>query len=288
MVKRISTSVLIVTVLALVVTGVVLAQEPTPPTDETAPVDESGAGLGPGMGRMGGRPGRGGRSLQSLADALGVDLDQVQGALAGTVVELAEAQGMTLDELVDALVAPMIERIQQAVDNGRITQEQADEQVAQMEEHMLEALESGSWFSTGPGMGRGGPRGRQGGLRLETLSETLGLTVEEVQEALADGQTVAELAEAQGVALADIVDALIAPMVERIQQAVDDGRITQEQADEQIAQMEEHMLEALESGGMGGMPGGFRGRPGGMNGGFQGGNGNTSGSFRQTTPSADL
>jgi hypothetical protein len=211
----------------------------------------------------------------------------VQGALAGTVAELAEAQGMTLEDLVDALVAPMVERIQQAVEDERLTQEEADEQIAQMEEHMLEALESGSWFGPGPEMGRGGSRGRPDGAQLGILAETLDMTVEELREALIDGQTVAELAEAQGVALEDLVDALIAPMIERIQQAVDDGRITQEQADEQIAQMEEHMLEMLESG-MGGMPGSFRGRPGGMNGGFQGGNGNTLGFPGQTTPSTDL
>jgi len=100
------------------------------------------------------------------------------------------------------------------------------------------------------------------------------MTVEEVHEALAEGQAVAELAESQGMTLEDVVDALIAPMVERSRQAVEDGRITQEQADERIEQMEERLLQMLESGsgfGTGMGRGGFRGRPGGMPGGRQGG-----------------
>ena len=114
------------------------------------------------------------------------------------------------------------------------------------------------------------------------------MTVEELQAALAEEQTVAEVAEAHGVALEEVVDALMVPLVERIQQAVDEGRITQEQADEQIAQMKEHVLQMLES--CTGMEhGGFRGRPGGMRGGGFRGDGATAPGFpARMVPSADL
>ena len=244
MLKRIGIGVLAAIVLATSVAGIVLAQESTPPPDDEVP---------PGRFR-GGQP-------QVLANALGIDVEEVHAALAGTIADLAEGQGMTVGDLADAIIAPMIERIQQAVDNGNITQEQADEQIAQMEERTLQGLESGSWFS----MGRGGFRGDRHGAPLTALAEALDLTVDELHEALADGQTVAEVAEAQGVELEDLLDTLIAPMIERVQQAVDDGNMTQEQADERIAQMKEQMLEGLESGsGFGVGRGGFGGRPGGM------------------------
>jgi hypothetical protein len=109
---------------------------------------------------MGGfRGGRGGQP-GALAEALGMTVDEVHAALAGTIAELADSQGMTLEEVVDALIAPVIERIQQAVDDGRITQEQADERIEQMEKKLLEALESGSGFGPRPG----GFPGRQGGM----------------------------------------------------------------------------------------------------------------------------
>ena len=104
-----------------------------------------------------------------------------------------------------------------------------------------------AWHPNGPG----GPRGGH----LETVAEALGMTVDELHEALADGQTVAELAEAQGVALEDIAAALVAVHAERIQQAVDDGRLTQEEADEKLAEMEDRILEGLESGEFGGSRG---------------------------------
>jgi len=263
MFKRIGIGVLVTMVVATGVVGVVLAQEPTPPSDDVAPFDGPPAGGGFGMrgphGMRGGQP-------QALADALGITIDDVHAALAGTIADLAEGQGMTLADVKDSLIAPMIERIQQAVENGRLTQDEADEQIEQMEERVLEGVETGSWFSMGSGgMGPGGFRG-PGDAQPELLADALGMTAEEVREALTDGQTIAELAEAQGVALEDLVDALMAPMIERIEQAVEDGRLTQDEADEQIEQMAERLLEGLESGtGFGrGMRGGFGGRPGGM------------------------
>ena len=252
MFKRVTIGVLAAVVVALSVVGVTLADDSTPPVDGVRP---GGGGwmAGPRGGR-GGQPG-------ALAEALGMTVEEVHAALAGTIAELADSQGMTLEGVADALIAPLIERIQQAVEDGRITQEQADERIEQMEANVLEGLQTGSWFSMGSRGRRGGP----GGVQPALLAETLGMTTEELREALADGQTIAELAEAQGVALEDIVDASLAPMVERIQQAVEDGRITQEEADERIEQMEEKLLEALESGsGFGPRPGGFPGRQGGM------------------------
>jgi DNA-binding phage protein len=258
MLKRVTLGLLVAAVVALGTVGVALADDSTPPADGVRPNGGGRRMAGPRVGR-GGQPG-------ALAEALGMTVEEVHAALAGTIAELADSQGMALEEVVDALIAPVIERIQQAVEDGNITQEQADERVEQMEANVLKGLQTGSWFSQ---RGRGS-RGRPGGVRPAILAETLGMTTEELCKALADGQarsiaTIAELAEAQGVALQDVVDASLAPMVERIQQAVDDGRITQEKADERIEQMEERLLEALESGsGFGPRPERFPGRQGGM------------------------
>ena len=126
----------------------------------------------------------------------------------------------------------------------------------------------------GPG-GRGGKRGLGGGGQMDIVAETLEMTTDELREALADGQTIAELAEAKGVALEYIAAALVTEHAERLQQAVENGRLTQEEADEKIAEMQVKILEQLESGEFGGpvgpgVPGGCDG-PGGMGGGPRGG-----------------
>jgi hypothetical protein len=77
------------------------------------------------------------------------------------------------------------------------------------------------------------------------------------------------------VALEDIAAALVAFHSEHLQQAVDNGLLTQEEADAKIAEMEANILEHLESGEFVGPmgPGGFGGcgGPGGMGGGPRGG-----------------
>jgi len=110
--------------------------------------------------------------------------------------------------------------------------------------------------------GRRGHHGKRGA-KAEAIAEVLGLTVEDLRAARQDGQTLAEIA-------GDDVDTLIAAMVdamtERINTAVENGRITQEQADEKLAGLEEKVTEKVnaepgERGERGNR--GFRGDQGG-------------------------
>jgi hypothetical protein len=111
----------------------------------------------------------------------------------------------------------------------------------------------------GYGMGGYGYAGSMPSL----LAEALGMTTEELYAAQTAGQTVAEIAAAQGVELADVVAAVVAPRAERLAQSVADGYLTQEQADAMLAAMTEQMTLHFESLGLGygggcGMGGGGR------------------------------
>jgi hypothetical protein len=80
---------------------------------------------------------------------------------------------------------------------------------------------------------------------FDTIAEALGLTPNELfTESHDEGKTVSEIAEEQGVDLETVQDAVSANRVEAqrqaIEQAVEDGRISREQAD--------WMLEGLENG----------------------------------------
>jgi uncharacterized membrane protein len=123
-----------------------------------------------------------------------------------------------------------------------------------------------------------GCRGRGFGLwggswtMFDTAAEALGLTPEEFFAELHAGKTLEEIAEAQGVELEAVQEAMNVAranaMRDAIEQAVEDERITQEQAD--------WLLEGLEQGffPMGRGFGFGRGRMGGfghrMRGGFGG------------------
>ena len=99
----------------------------------------------------------------------------------------------------------------------------------------------------GPGGGRG--LGLEG---LQIAAEALNMTTDELINALRSGKTLEELADEAGVDIQDVQDAIQAEretsMRERIQQAVDDGTMTQEHAD--------WLLEGLDKGFLGGA-GGF-------------------------------
>jgi len=79
---------------------------------------------------------------------------------------------------------------------------------------------------------------------FDTAAEALGLTPEEFFAELHAGKSLAEIAEEQGIELEAVHDAINALRVEArreaIEQAVEDGRISQEQAD--------WLLEGLEQG----------------------------------------
>lgn len=101
------------------------------------------------------------------------------------------------------------------------------------------------------GKGPGGGRGLSDAA-LEAAAKALNMTTDELTAALQSGQTLEQVADAQGVDFADVQAAIQAvretEMRERIAQALEDGVITQEHAD--------WLLEGLEKGFLGG-PGGF-------------------------------
>jgi hypothetical protein len=172
--KRLGIAILFLSVLAVGLAGVVLAQDTTPDAGELCPF---GAGCG-GYGMRGGY-GYSGSMPTLLAEALGMTMEELYAAQTDgqTVAEIAAAQGVELADVVAAALAPHAERLAQAVADGSITQEQADAMLAAMTEHMTARFETlGVGYSGGCGMGGGrfgtsddtgtyGGWGRRGGMR---------------------------------------------------------------------------------------------------------------------------
>lgn len=174
MLKRLGIVLLVVAVLAAVVAGVVMAQDPTPEAEELCPFEE--ACEGPGTGCGAGGCGMGGYGMQGtfagsmpslLAEALGLTVDEFYAARAGgqTVADIAATQGIELADVVAAVLRPRADSLAQAVADGRITQEQADTMLATMADHMTASFQNGDrGYGGGCGMmgGAYGPSGRHG------------------------------------------------------------------------------------------------------------------------------
>ncbi|PPK98318.1 hypothetical protein CLV92_1019 [Kineococcus xinjiangensis] len=160
-------------------------------------------------------------------------------AVAATPEEGAAGQGSTEPGLVDRLQS-IKDALAGLVTDGTITQEQADAVAETLESS--EALRHGRHH--GPG-GRGGFGGR-GGADLAAAAEVLGTSAEELHTALHEGTSLAAIAGERGVAVDELVDALVAASTERIEQAVTEGRLPREQADEKIAALPERVAAAVE------------------------------------------
>ncbi|MGY1746436.1 hypothetical protein [Blastococcus sp. SYSU D00695] len=118
------------------------------------------------------------------------------------------------------------------VDDGSITQEQADEVAATLSDAGI-----GDHGGHGSGFVREG---------LSTAAETLGMTEEELRTALqADGASLASVAQEEGVDVQTLVDALVRAATDRIDQAVSDGRLTQADADQVLADLEQRITDRV-------------------------------------------
>lgn len=217
-------------------------------TDSTVPESET-----EGRGNRGHDIIDRGAVKEAISDTIGLTEEEVRAMKAEgmSFEEILEAQGVTQEDVQAAVLAVVEEAVETAVADGSITQEQADQILAR-------AAEGGFKFGRGGGKRGGHGFGEIFGDldRQAILADALGITVEELEAYHADGLRLSEIAEEVSVDLADVEEAIKSAMTDAINQAVEDGTITQEQADQ--------LLERVEEGKFG--RGGHRGpRGGGFN-----------------------
>jgi len=171
--------------------------------------------------------------------------------------------GISVEEYDTALDQAREQVLDKAVEEGNLTQNQAD----RIRERADQGFGPGMM---GGGLGRGmmgrglgwGMMGDSQDSLIAVAADKLGMTVDELQTQLKDGKTIADLASEKGVDLQSIVDAFMTSRQEALSQAVTDGKITQEQADQMLENMrdmvEDHLngeMPAFGPGGCGGMGG---------------------------------
>ena len=163
--------------------------------------------------------------------------------------DAAKRLDVTPEKLRAALGAARDAQIDEAVKAGRLTQKQADE---------IKAARAKSGRVLGPsggpglhhGFGHGGPGGPGAGIRhglLDDIAEALGTTPAKLFAALRSGDTLAEIAKANGKSLSQVRAAVKESVKTRLDKAVADGDLTRRQADAMLARVDEK-LAAIESG----------------------------------------
>jgi hypothetical protein len=154
------------------------------------------------------------------------------------------------DGWIDEALAPLVE-------DGTITQEQADAVTDALESARPERPDGPGWH--------GGGRGWFGDLSV--VAEALGIEEDALRDALADGQTLAEIATANGVDVQAVIDAIITEAQAHLDEALADGRIDADELAELQAELTERITDLVNGELEGRFPSGFGGfGPGGPGG----------------------
>jgi polyhydroxyalkanoate synthesis regulator phasin len=155
------------------------------------------------------------------------------------IIEDAAGQlGVEPDALSGALKQALENRIDEAVEAGRLTEAQANE--------LKQRIGSDEFPLFGPGVFRGHGFGGHGfghaghGEAFAAAASYLGLTEAELREQLGD-QTLAEIAKEKGKSVSGLVQAMVAAKEKAIDEAVADGTLTEEQAEQLKANLQDRI-----------------------------------------------
>lgn len=159
-----------------------------------------------------------------------------------TLTQIVTENGGDVAVVTEAIIAQAQTRAAERVAAGQITQERADEILAQLQENIDTILngefQAHTWFN------RFDVLGALRGMMVQ-LADLTGLEVQDITSQLRDGATIAEVLASSGVDEQVFVDLVIQQATERINAQVDAGRITQAQADTLLENLAERVTEAI-------------------------------------------
>ncbi|MBI2855419.1 MAG: hypothetical protein HYX93_01055 [Chloroflexi bacterium] len=243
-----------------------LVQEGVITQDQADVILERAASLLPGPRRVGHMlPGPFGMPfvLEKAAEELGLTPAELRAQLGegSTIAEIAEAQGITLDELVSLITADVESELAQAVADGTLIQAEADERLERIRNVVTRLVthEGRPVLGIGPHFRlhgqyiRGHHRWHQVADRImphlrsviTRATDLLGMEPQDILAQVREGSTIAEIAEAQGVTLDELVGVLTEDVETRLSQAVADGKLTQDEADARLERVTDMVTKVV-------------------------------------------
>jgi hypothetical protein len=207
--------------------------------------------------------------LATASKALGVTEAELKTELeAGkSVSDVAKAKNIDLATVKAALLAEAKAHVDAAVAAGKHTAAEGATKLAEMTSRLDTMLTTAGLPARGPqGMGGHEGKGGPGKFMSATLATTLKLTQEELKTQLHSGKSLADVAKAQSVDIADVKTALTSDFSAHLAEEVTSGKHTQAEADAKLAEFKTNLDTMVNRvGRAGGMKGEGRG-PGGHGG----------------------
>jgi hypothetical protein len=148
--------------------------------------------------------------IQEVSDALGLEVSEVIAQLreGNTLAQIIEDNGSTIETVLESLVAEQREKLQEAVNEGLITQEEMDERLARTKERYTRALNSERLSRLAERASRF-HRAANHRFLVRGVADALGLEAAEVAAQLREGKTLAQIIEDNGSTAEAVVDAMV-------------------------------------------------------------------------------
>jgi hypothetical protein len=180
---------------------------------------------------------------QAVADATGLRVPQVlQQVREGSILaDIITANGGDVDTVVNNAVAAATEQINAAVATGRLGQEHADQLIANLPDFYDAAVNR----QLRPNrfqliFGRG---------VLALAADQTGMTAQDIVQELRAGKSLGDILAEHNVDAVAFIESAAIQIQERLDTAVSNGRITQEQADQMLQMFRERLSERINGSG---------------------------------------
>lgn len=221
--KRMMTAGTAVLILGLVaMTGCSSKQQPSTgdaPATGTQP-------QGQGQGRRGGN-GFGFNELGPALQLLGINRQALPQLAQGgkTLAQLATDKSISRDQLIKAMKDGISQSFDNQVKNGRLTQDQANQQIADAQAKVETEIDQPLSQLIPQGGGNPSQNGRGPAINMQALLDKLGLDRNAYNDAIKSGKTILDLASAKGMTREQLIDALKADFDQQVAKQVQDGTL---------------------------------------------------------------
>ncbi|MBI1282327.1 MAG: hypothetical protein GC179_29645 [Anaerolineaceae bacterium] len=218
--------------------GMVGAQDATPtPVPATSTV---GAGVFPNkLDRTALRRASERILLQATADATKLSREDIlkQLTTGKTLADVITANGATVETVVNAAVATATDQITTAVKAGRLGQVQADALIANLQKAYTAAVNGEFRLLAEKAIITVAV--------LRLAAEQTGMTVKDIVGEIRSGKSLADVLKEHGVDVTAFMTSAVDAAKKRLDQAVTNGRITQDNADKRLQQFQQRLTERI-------------------------------------------
>jgi len=207
-----------------------------------------GGGISFAAGNSDSNPNKRNPVIETAAQELGISPKTLAGELfrGNTLADMAKNEGVSEVDLLKAITNEKKTRLMKDLDEGRITEEQYERLLSILQEKVAELLNSNWLMKPSIDKSRHGKNKPQGPHHLISASaKQIGIDPKGLIEQLQSGKTIAEVADHNGIAADSLLNTLVQPIQERIDEAMSTGKISTQEAGQRLQETKRKFTDLI-------------------------------------------